>query len=107
MTIVHVLVGVSWILFVAAALIACLSVGLSFSKGYVKAIYEAVNNARDLQKNSALLIAAESDESLKTTFVDQVLGEARLGGESLRRSVVEAFRTAEHANRLPKEAAAE
>jgi hypothetical protein len=106
MTIVHVLVGVSWILFVAAALIACLSVGLSFSKGYVKAIYEAVNNARDLQKNSALLIAAESDESLNT-FVDQVLGEARLGGESLRRSVVEAFRTAEHANRLPKEAAAE
>jgi hypothetical protein len=69
MTIVHVLVGVSWILFVAAALIACLSVGLSFSKGYVKAIYEAVNNARDLQKNSALLIAAESDESLNT-FVD-------------------------------------
>ena len=62
---VQILLSVSWTLFVIAALLACLSAGESYGRGYVKAVREAVNNANDARAKAEELENAQSEAELR------------------------------------------
>jgi len=105
---VQILLTVSWTLFVTAALWACLSAGEAYARGYIKAVRQAINEAKEAREKAMELVNAQSEPVLRN-----VLTQFQAEIESVRPSLetitalVEAFKATKHRHKTLESSAKE